>query len=704
MGNFSKSLSKEFGKNTGKWVSNKVFGTGHSTPHKIIIQQERSERKVEREKLREEKSYYKELDIEERRLQNENKRHLREQERAEKQKEIEERRNQRADLKAQKEAEIELKRWLKEQDAIEKEIEIEVERQEKEYEKNRNFKLVHSFNEYIDSLKTIHKNLSYEIDWNIFLISEPDFANVFKIDYIKSIEKNYLDEIIDEKFTNLIKQACYGGLDLEKLNEVDLPEKRPIIFDDQLYVDYEDKICEPEYKDWHEADLLFEKKFGKGIKIENIENLISKLEIEITELTENQFLEKYSLLQIELEALKKIEKERNVLSKLISKSESEKNNNRILDLIDEISKIKERINHDKQEKLKNLEAQFDSNKAILVKKKEIDAKWNLFHKKGFQANSIIEKYIKNWDENWVKSYGAAEEKMLMHYLANNILNRNVEVYNDVLKIFPAYDIVSDYGSSISINYHEDGIEIDLFVNINDVVPQNKKTITKEGKLSELVYTFTERNLLIQDYVCSMVLRIARETFSIFCCDKIIVNSIDRIINKSTGKDEDITILSVFIERQKVNTINFDRIDSSDCIENLEHSMNFNKSQGFSPVANIPNSKLNVATNLIEKVTINAVEGKSSKKELSQSIDTATEKEIIISASMTVSELKVQIKTLFSKNIEVYTTAGNVAGDGRKLRALTDSEIKGKYTHRLMIINDESLEKINVLTGLTLKLI
>lgn len=43
MGTFGKSFSREMGKNTGKFVSNKVFGkSGHATPHRIIRSSEGS--------------------------------------------------------------------------------------------------------------------------------------------------------------------------------------------------------------------------------------------------------------------------------------------------------------------------------------------------------------------------------------------------------------------------------------------------------------------------------------------------------------------------------------------------------------------------------------------------------------------------------------------------------------------------------------
>lgn len=63
---FAKALGRELGKNTGKWISNKVFGDGHSTLYRLKIQRERQERQEqkqteieERKRLREEARQYK---------------------------------------------------------------------------------------------------------------------------------------------------------------------------------------------------------------------------------------------------------------------------------------------------------------------------------------------------------------------------------------------------------------------------------------------------------------------------------------------------------------------------------------------------------------------------------------------------------------------------------------------------------------------
>ena len=40
MGKGTDSFKKEIGKNTGKYISTKLFGDKHATPHKIIIARE----------------------------------------------------------------------------------------------------------------------------------------------------------------------------------------------------------------------------------------------------------------------------------------------------------------------------------------------------------------------------------------------------------------------------------------------------------------------------------------------------------------------------------------------------------------------------------------------------------------------------------------------------------------------------------------
>lgn len=54
MGKGTDSFKRELGKNTGKWVSNKVFGDGHSTPHRVSVkvQQQQLENDLRKAELK----------------------------------------------------------------------------------------------------------------------------------------------------------------------------------------------------------------------------------------------------------------------------------------------------------------------------------------------------------------------------------------------------------------------------------------------------------------------------------------------------------------------------------------------------------------------------------------------------------------------------------------------------------------------------
>ena len=57
MGKGTDSFKRELGKNTGKWVSNKIFGDGHSTPHRVSIkvQKQQLENDLRKAELKAEK-------------------------------------------------------------------------------------------------------------------------------------------------------------------------------------------------------------------------------------------------------------------------------------------------------------------------------------------------------------------------------------------------------------------------------------------------------------------------------------------------------------------------------------------------------------------------------------------------------------------------------------------------------------------------
>lgn len=97
--------------------------------------------------------------------------------------------------------------------------------------------------------------------------------------------------------------------------------------------------------------------------------------------------------------------------------------------------------------------------------------------------------------------------------------------------------------------------------------------------------------LYQDYVCSCVLRIAGELFSILPLKAVIVTAFDTLLNTQTGHLEEQPILSVAIPKKTFHSLNLDMIDPSDSMQNFVHRMNFRKTKGFAAVERIDSSEL-----------------------------------------------------------------------------------------------------------------
>ena len=87
---------------------------------------------------------------------------------------------------------------------------------------------------------------------------------------------------------------------------------------------------------------------------------------------------------------------------------------------------------------------------------------------------------------------------------------------------------------------------------------------------------SEYNLLLQDYVCSVCIRVARDMFALLPIRNTIVHTV------LDGK----TILSVNFDRQNLSKVKFGYIDPSDTLKQFKYNMDFNETNGFTPVSNL----------------------------------------------------------------------------------------------------------------------
>jgi hypothetical protein len=204
MGKFNDSLRRELGKNTGKWISNQIFGSSYATPTRIILEREREVRIKEKNAIRAKKEYEKE---ELRSKRDEVKRQIAK----DKLKELE--------LKSSL---IEKKRAKKEQLFLIQQEERELRLLEKaEQERLKNEKIdsnnseAQASQDYLKAIQEIHKVLPAPINFDDLII---DFSTS---DYIDIYWKNFLHKKDDINYRGAIRELAWQAAIVDKANALE---------------------------------------------------------------------------------------------------------------------------------------------------------------------------------------------------------------------------------------------------------------------------------------------------------------------------------------------------------------------------------------------------------------------------------------------------------------------------------------------------
>ena len=218
--------------------------------------------------------------------------------------------------------------------------------------------------------------------------------------------------------------------------------------------------------------------------------------------------------------------------------------------------------------------------------------------KQIQLQSEIN-YLEGNKENWYNEYLNEQDKAHKQYLkekedllkfkaiAKGVTSNDTQSYTYALNQFNPFEDLREYGSDISFQSKDGYILVDFFVHGEEVIPKTTKRILRKGlEVKEDPIPQSRFNEIYQDYVCSCVLRIAKEVFQLLPVGVCTVNAKANLINTSTGNFESQTIVSVRIERNKLDILNFDLLDPSDSMSNFEHNMIFNKNDGFLPVTEL----------------------------------------------------------------------------------------------------------------------
>ena len=172
----------------------------------------------------------------------------------------------------------------------------------------------------------------------------------------------------------------------------------------------------------------------------------------------------------------------------------------------------------------------------------------------------------------------------LHDLSGKILAGDIDSYLEVLAEVKPFEDLTEYGSDFEVGTDDpSSMTVEFNVKSEEVVPQETLALTSTGKLSRKALAKSTRNDIVQDYVCSCVIRIAREMFALLPVDRVLINAKDSILNTATGHNEDVTMVSVIFDRARFMDTDFSRIDPSDLIEAYPSNMAFKKTSGLGAV-------------------------------------------------------------------------------------------------------------------------
>ena len=149
-----------------------------------------------------------------------------------------------------------------------------------------------------------------------------------------------------------------------------------------------------------------------------------------------------------------------------------------------------------------------------------------------------------------------------HKKAYDVLNGDIATYLQIIQDVGPLDDLLDYGFNFECGTDNPNIMfVEFKVKPKEIMPDKNSMNTNE------YYS------LLQDYVCSCSIRVARDIFALLPVSHVIVHAV---------LEED-TVLSVDFERRIFSKLKFQDTDASDMVEEFKHNMDFNPQTGFKAV-------------------------------------------------------------------------------------------------------------------------
>lgn len=191
------------------------------------------------------------------------------------------------------------------------------------------------------------------------------------------------------------------------------------------------------------------------------------------------------------------------------------------------------------------------------------------------------------DEAQTEDKMVLDEFRKIKKFGSEIISGNIDAYFQLIdEIRPFYKL-TDYGSKIEFGTNDkDSIEVEYNANSKIVVPNIIYRENENGKMEKDNMETAEYFDVVQDYVSSATIMIAKKTMNLLPVHKVVVHVVDNVKDYETGLDKDITILSVVFDRETLDKLNLKSMESTLILDNFICNMRHQKATGFRSVERI----------------------------------------------------------------------------------------------------------------------
>lgn len=195
-----------------------------------------------------------------------------------------------------------------------------------------------------------------------------------------------------------------------------------------------------------------------------------------------------------------------------------------------------------------------------------------------------EKLLHDIDEAEKKDEALCIDYKKIHELSGRILEGDIDCYFQVIDEMRPFDILLRLGSEIEIGTNSsDSIEVEFKANSEDVIPRSRFNKELMNNDEETDTTYYE---LVEEYVCSSILLIAKNIMNLLPVNKVVVHGVDNVVGIDKGIKDDITIISIVFDRDTLNKLNMKTIDPVDGLDYFICNMRHQKASGFKSVERI----------------------------------------------------------------------------------------------------------------------